>query len=81
MGKAPKKTQSKHFNQNSTAKDESPESVFLLDFGRPGVDPIRETTLGRAVEKHENGLSWWNADLAKETGKCLEEAEKRERIT
>ena len=54
----------------------------LLDSGRPGgVNPIRETTLGGAVEKHENGLCWWNVDLAKETGKCLEETEKRERVT
>ena len=54
----------------------------LLDSGRPGgVNPIRETPLGRAVEKHENGLCWRTVDLAKETGKCLEEAEKRERVT
>ena len=33
------------------------------------------------MEKHENGLCWWNIYLAKETGKCLEAAEKRERIT
>ena len=35
MVKAPKKTQSKHFNWNSIAKDENPESVltkFFLDF-------------------------------------------------
>ena len=46
-----------------------------------GVNPIRETTLGGAVEKHENRLCWWNVDLAKQTGKCLEETEKRERLT
>ena len=49
---------------------------------RPGgVNPIRETTLGGAVEKHENRLCWWNVDLTKETGACLEEVEKRERLT
>ena len=54
----------------------------LLDSGRPGrINPIRETPLGGVVEKHENGLCWWNVDLAKENGKCLEEAEKRERVT
>ena len=55
----------------------------LLNLRRTGgvVNPIRETTLGRAVEKHENRLCWWNVDLAKETGKCLNETEKRERLT
>ena len=54
----------------------------LLNLRRTGgVNPIRETTMGGAVEKHENRLCWWNVDLAKETGKCLEETEKRERIT
>ena len=33
------------------------------------------------MEKHENGLCWWNVDLAKETGKRLEKAEERERVT
>ena len=33
------------------------------------------------MEKHENGLCWWYVALAIETGKCLEEAEKRERVT
>ena len=48
----------------------------LLNLRRTGgVNPIRETTLGGAVEKHENRLCWWNVDLAKETGKCLEETE------
>ena len=32
-------------------------------------------------KKHENRLCWWNVDLAKETGKRLDEAEKRERLT
>ena len=54
----------------------------LLNLRRTGgVNPIRETTLGGAVEKHENRLCWWNVDLAKETGKCLEETEKRERLS
>ena len=53
-----------------------------LDSGRPGGgNPIRETTLGRAVEKLENGLCMRNVDFSKETGKCLEEIEKRERFT
>ena len=88
MGRAPKKTQSKHFNWKSIAKDGNPESVLTKYFRdlyslrrTGGVNPIRETTLGGAVEKHENRLCWWNVDLAKETGKCLEEAEKRERVT
>ena len=84
MGKAPKKTQSKHFNWSSIAKDENPESVLTKFFqylysisGRPrGDNPNRETPLGAAVEKPENGLCWRNVDFAKETGKCLEEAEK-----
>ena len=32
-------------------------------------------------KKLENGLCWWNVYFAKETGKCLEEAEKWERVT
>ena len=53
-----------------------------LDSRRPGgVNPIRETPLGRAVEKLENGLCWWNVDFAQETGKCPRETEKRERAT
>ena len=54
----------------------------LLNLRRTGgVNPIRETTLGGAVEKHENRLCWWNVDLAKESGKCPDETEKRERVT
>ena len=54
----------------------------LLNPRRPGgADPIRETTLGGAVEKHESGLCWWNVDLTKETGKRLEKSEERERVT
>ena len=54
----------------------------LFNPRRPGgVNPFRETTLGGAVEKHENGLCWRNVDLTKETGKCLEETEERERLT
>ena len=49
--------------------------------GTGGVNPIRETTLGGAVEKHENRLCWWNVDLARETGKYPGETEKRERLT
>ena len=57
-------------------------SRLLVNLRRTGgVNPIRETTLGGAVEKHENRLCWWNVDLAKETGKCLEETETRERLT
>ena len=56
-----------------------PRPIFNLR--RTGeVNPIRETTLGGAVEKHENRLCWWNVDLAKETGKCHGETEKRERL-
>ena len=59
LGKASKKTQSKHFNWSSIAKHENPESVltnFFLDLysiseDQEGDNPIRETTLGRAVEK------------------------------
>ena len=56
MEKAPEKTQSKHFNWSSIAKHEEPESVLtiffqLLDSRRPGAgNPIRKTSLGRAVE-------------------------------
>ena len=89
MVKAPKKTQSKHFNWKSIAKDENPESVLTKYFRdlysipeeQEEVYPIRETTLGGAVEQHENGLCWWNDHLTKETGKRLEKAEERERVT
>ena len=54
----------------------------LLNSGRPGGgNPIRETTLGRAVEKLENGLCKRNVDFTKESGKCLDEIEKREKFT
>ena len=33
------------------------------------------------MDKHENGLCWRNVDLTKETGKRLEKAEERERVT
>ena len=68
MGKAPNKTQSEHFNWSSIAK-------------QGGDNPIRETTLGRAVEKLENGLCRRNVDFTKETGNCLEEIEKRESLS
>ena len=43
---------------------------LLLDSGRSGGDnPIRETSLGRVVEKLENGLCKRNADFYKETEK------------
>ena len=62
MERAPKKTQSKHFNWKSIAKDEKSRICShkilprrLLNLRRTGgVNPIRETTLGGAVEKHEN---------------------------
>ena len=86
--KAPNKTQSKHFNWKSIAKTKSricSHKILprpLLNPRRPGgADPIRETTLGGAVEKHESGLCWWNVDLTKETGKRLEKSEERERVT
>ena len=54
----------------------------LLDSNKPRRgNPIREATLGRTVEKPESGLCRRNVDLTKETGKCLEEVEKRERFT
>ena len=54
----------------------------LLDSGRPGgSNLIRERILGRFVEKLENGLCRRHADFTKETGKSLEEVEKRERLT
>ena len=52
-----------------------------LDFGRSGGgNPIRETTLGRPVEKLENGLCRRNVDFTKETGKCPEEIEKAGKV-
>ena len=54
----------------------------LLNPRRPGgVNPFGETTLGGAVEKHENGLCWRNVDLTKETGKRLEKAKEWETVT
>ena len=53
----------------------------LLDFSRPRRgNPIRETTLGRAVENLDNGLCRRNVAFTKETGKCPEEIEKRETV-
>ena len=81
MGRAPKKTQSKHFNWKSIAKDENPESVltkYFRDLYSISEEQEELTQSERrhwsgAVEKHQNRLCWWNVDLAKETGKCLEE--------
>ena len=82
MEKAPKKTQSKHFNWSSMAKHEKHRICSHKLLPRPGGNnPIRETSLGRAVEKLESGVCRRNADFAKETGKSLEEVEKRERLT
>ena len=54
----------------------------LLDSNKPRrSNPIREATLGRAVEKPESGLCRRDVGLTKETGKGLEEIEKRERFT
>ena len=53
----------------------------LLDSRRPGgSNPIRETSLGRAVEKPENGRCRRNVDLTEETGERSEEIEKWERF-
>ena len=53
----------------------------LLDSNKPRRgNPIREATLGRAMEKPESGLCRRNVDLTKETGKCLEEIEKRVKV-
>ena len=90
IGRAPKKTQSKQaFQLEINCKGRKSRICSHKILPRPllnlrrtgGVNPIRETTFGGAVEKHENRLCWWNVDLAKETGKCLEETEKRERLT
>ena len=54
MGKAPKKTHSKHFKWKSIAKDENPETVLTKYFrdlySIPEDQEDRETTLGGAVE-------------------------------
>ena len=88
-GKAPKKTQNKHFNWSSIAKQENPETVltnFFQDLYSIPVDQEEATQSERLHwmelwEKLESGLCGWNADFAKETENSLEEAEKRERLT
>ena len=85
--KAPKKTQSKHFNWSSTAKQEnsgkiltfSPRHLFSPD-GPRRCHRIRETQLGRTLEKPENGLRRWIADFTKETGESIKQNEKQERF-
>ena len=87
--KAPKKTQSKHFNWSSIAKQETPKSVltnFFQDFcSIPGdQEEAPQSERRHEIElwkKLENGLCKRNAGFAKETGKSLEEVEKRERLT
>ena len=48
----------------------------LNSCGPRRYDPIRETSLDRALEKLESGLCGWNADLNEETGESIEQTEK-----
>ena len=84
MGRVPKKTQSKHFNWKSIAKDENPESVLTKFFQDLYSLSEEQEELTQSERRHWVEL-WknmrWNVGLAKETGTCLEETEKRERLT
>ena len=89
MEKAPKKTQSKHFNWSSIAKHGNPESV-LTNFSQELYSiPTNQEEATQSDRQHWIELcknlrvdcAGENVDLTKETGKCLEEIEKRERFT
>ena len=67
----------KQFSQTSSKTSIQSRRTKKLS---PNPKPIRETSLGRVVEKLDNGLCRRNADFAKETGKSLEEVEKRRRL-
>ena len=67
--KAPKKTQTKHFNWSSMKKFSQTSSKTSIP---RRCHPIRETPLGRTLEKPEDGLHSKIADFAKETGESIE---------
>ena len=88
MGKGSKKNAKQAFQLELDSKAQKPRICShkflprtLLDSNKPRRgNPIREATLGRAMEKPESGLCRRNVDLTKETEKCLEEIEKRETV-
>ena len=72
-----KKSQSKHFNWSSIAKQEQPKqfsqvsSTTSFQFLRTkGTLPNQD----RTVDKLESGLCWWNTDVNEETGEGPEQA-------
>ena len=80
-GKASKKSRSKHLNWSSIAKQKKSEISSHRLLPRPLYNPcgpkrhcsIRENSLDEAVEKLENGLCGWNADLNEEVEECAEQ--------
>ena len=88
MGKAPKKTQSKHFNWKSIAKDENPESV-LAKYFRDLYSISEEQEKLTLSERHWVEL-WKNMTIdcaggmlisPKKLENVLKKLKKRERLT
>ena len=85
---APKKTQRKHFDWSSIAKQEKSLEVSRQLLPRPLLTPCRlcgacpspEDSLVGLVEESQSGLCCWNADFNKEIGESAEQAETWERI-
>ena len=86
-GKAPEKTQSKHFNWSSIAKQEKPETVLTNFFQDVYSIPVDQEGITQSERLHWIDLwknlrvDWWDADLNEETGQSTAQTEKRERFT
>ena len=82
------KTESKHFNWSSVAKQQNPETVltsFFQDLCAIPADqldlaPSREDSLDTIVEEVESGLCRWNIDFNEEVEESPEQGEIREKI-
>ena len=72
-GKHPRKRRASISTGNPLQKTKTPNlTKYFRDlYSIPEHQEELDTTLGGAVEKHENGLCWWNVDLTEETGKKL----------
>ena len=89
MARAPKKTQSKHFNWKSIAKDENPESVLTKYFRDLYSLPEDQEELTQSERRHWVEL-WKNMRIdcaggmlisPKKLENVLKKAEERERLT
>ena len=80
--KAPKKTQSKHFNWSSIAKQENPETVLAIFFQDLYSIPVEQEEVTQSERLHRMEL-WKNLRVDCAGGMLIsfEQTEKRERFT